>query len=271
MSEPLPLNGKVAVVTGASRGVGKGVALGLGEAGATVYVTGRSLEAGDDPRGSLSGTADEIAELGGVGIAARCDHDDDADVERVFARVRAEQGRLDVLVNNVMATPQRADLPPGALSQWDLHPFWEMPLSVWDTYHRVGLRSHYIASVFAAPQLIESRGLIVCISAPGSRRYNLNVAYGVGKAAIEKLVTDMAEELRPHGVASVALWPGFVRTEDVLGQRDVYPDLSRTVSQVFPGRAIAALAADPAVIEKTGETLRAADLAEEYGFVDEAD
>ena len=272
MPEPLPLSGKVAVVTGASRGVGKGVALGLGEAGATVYVTGRSLEAGDDPRGSLAGTADAIDELGGVGIAARCDHDDDSDVERVFARVRDEQGRLDVLVNNVMSTPQRAELPPGALSQWDLHPFWEMPLSVWDTYHRVGLRSHYIASVFAAPLLIDSGGgLIACISAPGSRRYNLNVAYGVGKAGVEKLVADMAEELRPHDVASVALWPGFVRTEDVLGQRDVYPDLSTTVSQIFPGRAIAALAADPAVIEKTGETLKAADLAEEYGFVDEAD
>jgi dehydrogenase/reductase SDR family protein 1 len=271
MSGSPQLGGKVAVVTGASRGVGKGVALGLGEAGATVYVTGRSLGKGDDPRGSLERTAEEIAELGGVGIAARCDHDDDSDVERVFDRVRAEQGRLDVLVNNVMSTPQRRDLPPGARSQWDLHPFWEMPLSVWDAYHRVGLRSHYVASVFAAPQLIESGGgLIVCISAPGSGRYNLNVAYGVGKAGVEKLASDMAEELQPHGVASVSLWPGFVRTEDVLEQRDVYPDLSRTVSQIFPGRAIAALAADPAVIEKTGRTLKAADLGDEYGFVDKA-
>ena len=270
MIEPLPLAGKVAVVTGASRGVGKGVALGLGEAGATVYVTGRSLGMGDDPRGSLTQTADEIAALGGRGFAARCDHDDDSDVGRVFERVRTEQGRLDVLVNNVMATPQRADLPPGARSQWDLHPFWEMPLTVWDAYHRVGLRSHYVASVFAAPLLIEGGGgLIVCISAPGSQRYNLNVAYGVGKAAVEKLARDMAEELRPHGVASVALWPGFIRTEDVLGQPDVYPDLSKAVSQIFPGRAIAALAADPTVIEKTGETLKAADLAGEYGFADD--
>lgn len=269
MAEVPTLRGRVAVVTGASRGVGKGVALGLGEAGATVYVTGRTLEASDDPRGSLTRTVDEIAALGGVGLAVRCDHADDAQVEAVFRRVRAEQGRLDVLVNNVMSTPQRAELPPGALSQWDLHPFWEMPIWVWDAYHQVGLRSHYVASVFAAPLLIESGGgLIVCISAPGSRRYVQNVAYGVGKAGIEKLAVDMAEELRPHNVASVSLWPGFIRTEDVLGQPDVYPDLSATVSQRFPGRAVAALAADPMVIDKTGQTLKASDLAAEYGFDD---
>jgi dehydrogenase/reductase SDR family protein 1 len=212
---------------------------------------------------------DEVAALGGSGVAARCDHTDDAQVEAVFERVRAEQGRLDVLVNNVMATPQRDELPSGALSQWDLHPFWEMPLSVWDAFHQVGLRSHYVASVFAVPLLIENGGgLIVCISAPGSRRYVQNVAYGVGKAGVEKLAADMAEELRPHNVASVSLWPGFTRTEDVLEQPDVYPDLSGTVSQLFPGRAVAALAADPAVMEKTGQTLRASELSTEYGFND---
>ena len=265
----LPLRGRVAVVTGASRGVGKGVALGLGEAGATVYVTGRSLDVGADARGSLTQTVDEIAELGGSGIAAQCDHTDDAQVKAVFDRVRADQGRLDVLVNNVMSTPQRAELPPGALSQWDLHPFWEMPLSVWDVFHRVGLRSHYVASVFAAPLMIETGGgLIVSVSSPGSRRYVNNVAYGVGKAGVEKLAADMAEELRIHDVASVSLWPGFIRTEDVLGQPDVYPDLSASVSQLFPGRAVAALAADPAVMEKTGQTLKASDLSAEYGFTD---
>ena len=263
------LAGRVAVVTGASRGVGKGIALGLGEAGATVYVTGRSLDTGDDPRGSLRETAGEVDALGGIGVAVRCDHADDAQVEAVFDRVRTEQGRLDVLVNNVMSTPQRGELPAGALSQWDLHPFWEMPLSVWDAFHRVGLRSHYVASVFAAPLLIETGGgLIVCISAPGSRRYVHNVAYGVGKAGVEKLASDMAEELRAHGVASVSLWPGFIRTEDVLDQPDVYPDLSSTVSQVFPGRAVAALAADPTVLERSGQTLKASELAAEYGFID---
>ena len=263
------LVGRVAVVTGASRGVGKGIALGLGEAGATVYVTGRSLHRSDDPRGSLNQTVDEIAGLGGVGVAVQCDHADDGQVEAVFDRVRTEQGRLDVLVNNVMSTPQRAELPAGALSQWDLHPFWEMPISFWDAFHMVGLRSHYVASVFAAPLMIEGGGgLIVCISAPGSMRYVQNVAYGVGKAGVEKLAADMAEELRPYHVASVTLWPGFTRTEDVLAQRDVYRDLSATVSQLFPGRAVAALAADPAVMEKSGQRLKASELAIEYGFTD---
>jgi dehydrogenase/reductase SDR family protein 1 len=248
--------------------VGKGIALGLGEAGATVYVTGRS-GASPDPRGSLSRTVDEISALGGVGVAVGCDHLDDAQVEAVFARVRSEQGRLDLLVNNVMSTPQRRELPAGASSQWDLHPFWEMPLWVWDAFHLVGLRSHYVASVYAAPLLIENGGgLIVSVSAPGSRRYVQNVAYGVGKAGVEKLAADMAEELRPHGVASVSLWPGFVRTEDVLAQPDVYPDLGSSVSPLFPGRAVAALASDPRVIARTGQTLRASELASDYDFTD---
>jgi dehydrogenase/reductase SDR family protein 1 len=263
------LTGRVAVVTGASRGIGKGVALGLGEAGATVYLTGRSLTGADDSRGSLEQTAAEVAERGGVGIPARCDHADDGQVEAVFRRVQAEHGRLDVLVNNVMSTPQRRELPPGALSQWDLHPFWEVPVSFWDAFHVVGLRSHYVASAFAAPLLIANGGgLVVSISAPGAERYVGNIPYGVGKAGIEKLSADMAEELRPFGVASVTLWPGFTRTEDVLAQPDVYPDLSATVSQPFAGRAVAALAADPAVMAKTGRRLRAADLAAEYGFAD---
>ena len=263
------LAGRVAVVTGASRGVGKGVALGLGEAGATVYVTGRSLEGSEDRRGSLSRTVEEIDSLGGHGVAVQCDHAIDGQVEAVLDRVRAEHGRLDVLVNNVMSTPQRAELPAGARSQWDLHPFWEVPIAFWDTFHIVGLRSHYVASAFAAPLLIESGGgLIVCISAPGSSRYVGNIAYGVGKAGVEKLVADMAEELRPHNVTSVSLWPGFIRTEDVLAQPDVYPDLSSTHSQLFPGRAVAALANDPNLLAKTGTTLKAIELAHEYGFTD---
>jgi dehydrogenase/reductase SDR family protein 1 len=263
------LDGRVAVVTGASRGVGKGIALGLGEAGATVYVTGRSLESADDPRGSLSRTVQEIGTLGGVGVAVRCDHTDDRQVKAVFDQIRAEQGRLHVLVNSAMSTPQRSDLPAGVHSFWDLNPFWEVPVSFWDPFHTVGLRSHYVASAYAAPLMIESGGgLIVCISAPGAIRYVGNIAYGVGKAGIEKLVADMAEELRPHHVASVSLWPGFIRTEDVLAQPDVYPDLSATWSQLFPGRAVAALASDPEVMAKTGMRLKSSDLAGEYGFSD---
>jgi dehydrogenase/reductase SDR family protein 1 len=266
------LDGKVAVVTGASRGVGKGIALGLGEAGATVYVTGRSLDSSDDARGSLKKTVQEINAVGGTGVAARCDHANDAQVKAVFDRVRAEQGRLDILVNNAMSTPQPAELPAGVPTFWELHPFWEMPVSLWDSFHTVGLRSHYVASAFAAPLMIQTgNSLIVCISSPGAIRYAENIAYGVGKAGIEKLVADMAVELRPHSVAAVSVWPGFTRTEDVLANPDYYSDLSRSVSQLFNGRAVAALAADPRVMEKTGTHVLVKDLAAEYGIKDLAE
>jgi len=263
------LRGKIALVTGASRGVGKGIALGLAEAGATVWVTGRSAEPGDDPRGSLARTVAEIDLLGGHGVAAPCDHADDAQVERVFARVRAAHGRLDLLVNNVMSTPQRKDLPPGKRSQWELHPFWEMPLALWDAYLDVGLRSHYVASALATPLLIAGGGgLILHVSAPGVVRYVRNIPYGVGKAGLEKLSADMAVELAPFGIASVTLWPGFIRTEDVMLSRDVYPDLSQTSSPLYPGRAVAALAAAPDAMRRTGTCLKIGDLAQEFGIVD---
>jgi len=263
------LDGKVAVVTGASRGVGKGIALGLGEAGATVYVTGRSLESSDDPRGSLIQTAQEIDALGGKGVAVRCDHADDAQVKAVFDLVRAEHGRLDILVNNVMSTPQRSELPPGVSSFWELRPFWEVPVKFWDSFNNVGLRSHYVASAFAAPLMIETGGaLIVCISSGGAVQYVGNVAYGVGKAGVEKLVADMAAELRSHNVASISMWPGFTRTEDVVDDPKRYPDISRSAAPILNGRAVAALAADPKVIEKTGTHVTVKDLAAEYGFSD---
>jgi dehydrogenase/reductase SDR family protein 1 len=266
------LDGKVAVVTGASRGVGKGIALGLGEAGATVYVTGRSLDSSDDHRGSLKQTAQEIDKLGGKGVAARCDHAVDEQVKAVFDRVRAEQGRLDILVNNVMSTPQRSELPPGVSSFWALHPFWEMPVKLWDSFHTVGLRSHYVASAFAAPLMIETGGgLIVCISSGGANQYVGNVAYGVGKAGVEKLVADMAVELHPHNVASISVWPGFTRTEDVVADPKRYPNISRSEAPVYTGRAVAALAADLKVMEKTGTHVTVKDLAAEYGFSDSPD
>ena len=263
------LAGKVAVVTGASRGVGKGIALGLGEGGATVYVTGRSLDSSDDHRGSLTQTAQEIDRLGGKGIAARCDHAVDEQVKAVFDRVRSEQGRLDLLVNNVMSTPQRSELPPGLSTFWELQPFWAMPVKFWDSFNNVGLRSHYVASAFAAPLMIETGGgLIVCISSGGAIQYSGNVAYGVGKAALDKLAADMAVELRPHKVASISLWPGFTRTEDVVGDPEHYPDISRGVAPIYNGRAVAALAMDPQVMERTGKHVTVKELAAEHGFSD---
>ena len=264
------LRGRVCVVTGASRGIGKGIALALGAAGATVYVTGRSLQPADDPRGSLTRTVEKITASGGIGISAQCDHSIDSEVQAVIGRIGEEQGRLDLLVNNAMSTPQQSELPPGAQSFWDLHPFWEVPLIFWDAFHNVGLRSHYVASVYAAPLLIATGGsLIVNVSSVGASRYVDNVAYGVGKAAVDRLASDMAEELRPHNVASVALWPGFTRTEDVLAQIESFPDLAGSTSPLFNGRAVVGLAADPHVMVKSGQRFRVSDLAAEYGFRDE--
>src|SRR5438045_8545830 len=154
----LPLAGKVAVVTGASRGVGKGIARGLGEAGATVYVTGRTVEEGVAPwPGTIGATAEAVSALGGRGVAVRCDHHDDAAFAALFARVQAEQGRLNVLVNNVYSLPG-LETPGGV-------PFWELPLEVWDHIHTVGLRAHFVASRCAAPLMVaQQRGLIVNVS-----------------------------------------------------------------------------------------------------------
>jgi dehydrogenase/reductase SDR family protein 1 len=258
------LRGSVAVVTGASRGIGRGIALGLGEAGATVYVTGRTVE--DDGAawpGSISGTASEVTRLGGHGIGVRCDHRSDVEVEAIFQRIRAEQGRLDLLVNNATSFGDSATgYPPEDV------PFWELPIELWDQMHVVGLRSHYVASRFAVPLLIETGGgLIVSVSSAGAAQYVFGVAYGAAKAAVDKLTADMAHELRPHKVAVVSVWPRFTRTEKyqaLLGA----DELSRASSPLFTGRAVAALAVDPKVMDKTGRALPIADLAEEYGFID---
>jgi dehydrogenase/reductase SDR family protein 1 len=259
MSAALPLAGQVVLVTGASRGVGKGIAVGLGEAGATVYVTGRTQSPGRLP-GTIDATADEVSAAGGRGIALRCDHGDDADVERLFARVLAEAGRLDVLVNNAFC------IPDGELFQ----PFWQAPLGFWDDMHRVGLRSHYVAAVHAARHMVEAkRGLIVNVSSFGAKLYAVNVAYGVGKAGVDRMARDMARELRPHGVTAVALWPGVVRTERLEIEAGRFPfDQANSESPVFSGRAVAALAADEQRLKRSGQSLVVAELAAEYGFDD---
>lgn len=247
----------MALVTGATRGIGKGVALVLGAAGWTVVFTGRT-ETGEL---SLDTTARAIRERGGEPVPIVCDHADDASVEMVFARIRDEHARLDLLVNNVFAIP-KGDF-------WS-EPFWKLPIELWDQMHRIGLRSHYVASWHAAPLLIESgRGLIVNISSFAGRTYQLNVAYGVGKAGVDRLAHDMAHELRPHGVAAVSLWPGVVRTEWILEHRHALPfplDVSETPE--FTGRAVLALASDDGVMAKTGERWIVAELADEYGFTD---
>ncbi|MDH5238057.1 MAG: SDR family NAD(P)-dependent oxidoreductase, partial [Acidimicrobiia bacterium] len=203
-----PLTGQVAIVTGASRGIGKGCALELAAAGATVYLTGRSRREDDHPLpGTVTATADEIERLGGEAVAVALDHRDDAAVEALFAQVVAEQGRLDVLVNNAFIVCDELT---------SRRPFWQVPLSNWDDMIDVGTRSAYVASVFAARIMTTAgRGLIANISSSGAQEYAWHVAYGVGKCALDRITRDTAHELAPHGVSVVSLWPGFVRTERI--------------------------------------------------------
>lgn len=259
------LAGRVALVTGSSRGIGKGIALALGALGATVYVTGRSVREGRAAwPGTVGATAREIDRLGGTGVAVPCDHGDDAAVARLFEQVRAEQGRLDVLVNNVYAVPG-LETPNGI-------PFWELPVEVWDSIHRVGLRSHYVASRFAAPLMLAQRsGLIVNVSSMGGAHYLFNTPYGVGKAAVERLAADLAHELRPFGIAALAIRPAAVHTERTLanppsGDTSLMP--AERQSTAFVGQAVAALAADSRIMAKSGMVLTVADIAREYGFMD---
>jgi len=271
-----PLASRVAVVTGASRGIGKGIALELGAAGATVYVTGRTVEAGQHPLpGTVGETAAEVSALGGTGVAVACDHHDDAAVEALFERVASEAGGLDVLVNNVYSSFDFA--------QYLGKPFWELPLDAWDEVIDIGARSHYVAARFGVP-LMFSRGcgLVVNVTSSGAVQYAHTVTYGVGKAAVDKMTADMAHELADRGVAVVSVWPGLVRTELVeLGARRTDDgravldlpgegtfDLADAESPRFAGRAVVALATDPDVMARSGRAFAVGQLADEYDFTD---
>ncbi len=260
------LAGRVAIVTGGSRGIGKGCALELGARGATVYVTGRSATEADHPLpGTVGATAAEVTALGGVGVGIACDHRDDVAVEELFTRVSNEHGRVDVLVNNAFL------IPPELTSR---RPFWQVPISNWDDMLDVGTRSAYVASVHAARLMVTAkRGVIVNISSSGAQEYAWHVAYGVGKCALDRLTADTAHELQPFGVAAVSVWPGFVRTEriDIAVAHNMLPaglDVSAAESPRFTGRAVAALAADADVLRWTGLAVSANELALDYGFRD---
>lgn len=259
MRQSGPLAGKVALVTGASRGVGKGCALELAAAGATVYVTGRTDEEGSGPRpGSLATTVGEIVDSGGHAVAIRCDHASDGDVSRLFSRLLSDEGRIDVLVNNAFAAPERID--PSV-------PFWETPITDWDTMIDVGTRSAYVCTHHAARTMVAAgRGLIVNVSSAGAVRFFHHLVYGIGKAALDRFTRDAARPLAAHQVAIVSVWPFLVRTETVMGLPWV--DLSQTESARFCGRAVVALASDPAVLRWTGRALTTRHLADDYGFCD---
>lgn len=279
-----PLQGRVAIVTGASRGAGRGIAVELGAAGATVYVTGRSTRATPAPTygsilahsqlaelpGDIDTTAEEVRRRGGNAIAVRCDHTVDEQVAALFARVQRDEGRLDLLVNNAWGGHESFD---GVFEA----PFWQHPLSHWDAMFDRGVRNHLLAGRHAAPIMVaQGRGLIVGTTFWDRDRYlRGNLFYDLAKAAINRLAFAMAEELRPHGVASLALSPGWMRTEFVLAGHHTdeahwheRPALARTESPRYLGRAVAALAADPAVMQRSGAVHRVADLARAYGFTD---
>ena len=262
-----PLTGKVALVTGASRGVGRGIALALGEAGATVCLTGRTLQTGDASvplPGTLKETAAEVTRLGGKGVPYRCDHREDAQVKAVFDEMSKAHGKIDILVNNAWAGYEHLHR-----DEYRTGPFWEHPIELWDAMHTVGLRSGFVASALAAPSMVRQKdGLIVNISYYSTSYAASGTAtYRVVKLATYKLSVELAKDLKPFGVACVSLFPGHVRTEGVL--RGIPEDkLPYTESPLYAGRAVAALAADARKIKKTGRVLLTGELAGEYGFVD---
>jgi NAD(P)-dependent dehydrogenase (short-subunit alcohol dehydrogenase family) len=263
------LDGRVALVTGASKNIGKGMALEVAAAGATTYITARTLNDTPDAIGSLRRTVAEIEAAGGNAIALACDHTDDAQVEAVFERIRSDHGRLDLLVN--VASPDFSEMV-GV-------PFWEIPFRHITACLTIGPRSDYVTTALAARMMVpQGSGLIINISSHGATQHLLSVPYGVGKGAIDKLTRDTAAELRAHGVAVVSLWPGLVLTEGLLAHTEVAADGTRTLHGLdigfgetpkFNGKAIVALASDPQNLDKSGGSYWSSRLAREYGFAED--
>ena len=262
------LTGKVAVVTGASRGIGKGIALALAAEGATVYVTGRTVTQGSYPLpGTVGETAEQCTSRGGKGIAVAVDHADDAQVAALFEQVKREQGRLDLLVNNAFALPEDLTEP---------EPFWEKPLSNLDMFE-VGVRSNFVAAWHAARIMAPQKsGLIVAISGYVGVTYTYGVVFGTCKSAVDRMARDMAVELQPHGVASLSLWQGLTFTERANRNIAANPAMQASIvtnpligcSPEHPGRVIAALAADPEIMKRSGGTFITAEVAQDYGITD---
>jgi NAD(P)-dependent dehydrogenase (short-subunit alcohol dehydrogenase family) len=269
------LSGAIALVTGSSRGAGRAIAIELGAAGATVYVSGRSVDGGpttDGVPGTIDETAREVSARGGRGIAVRCDHTVDADVESLFARIRGDHQRLDLLVNNVWGGYEDSQCRP--LPR--LH-FWEQSLHQWDGMFNAGVRAHLTAARLGVPLMLPQRhGLIVSTTADLDRLpYLKNIFYDLSKNAIQRLVRAMAEELREQNIAAVALAPGFMRTERIVEAFRRAGALQALdgpggpkETPAYLGRAVVALASDERVLDKSGQLLEVGALAREYGFTD---
>lgn len=263
------LKGKVALVTGGSRGAGRGIAIELGKAGATVYVTGRSVRGKSTLNypGTIDDTVEQIEALGGTAHAVRCDHTKDAEVEALIQRIRQEQGQLDILVNNVWGGH---DLP---LEQ---KPFWELPIGYWDTMFAGGVRAQLVTNHFAVPLMREKQsGLIVHTSFWDQDKYTGMFYYDLAKNALNRMAYGLSIELMQDNIAVVAVSPGWMRTELVLAHFHTdeehwheVKELERTETPFYVGRAVCALSGDPEVMKKSGLVLQVGQLAEEYGFTD---
>jgi NAD(P)-dependent dehydrogenase (short-subunit alcohol dehydrogenase family) len=259
------LDNVVAVVTGASRGLGLGIARALGAKGATVYLTGRA-SGSTAGANALKEAAEEVTAAGGSGIAIFCDHSNDEDVEKAFAQIAKESGRVDILVNNAAAVYQEDLVMPGS--------FWEKPLRLADMI-TVGERSNYVASYYAAPLMLENqRGLIVNVSFYGAVSYFHGAAYGAAKAGTDKMARDMAVDLKPHNIACVSIWPGFILTEELkaIPVEMLPPDLAQNLPNFetpeFTGLVIARLYNDPKRMEQSGKILIGAEMGLQYGIKD---
>ncbi len=270
-----PLTGKVAVVAGATRGAGRGIACMLGEQGATVYCTGRSvrgqLASGSNRPETIDETAQMVNAYGGVGIAVRVDHSVPSQVEALFERVRAEQGKLDILVNDIWGGE--------TLTEWH-KPFWELSLEKGFTLLERAIHTHIITSRYGVPMLVErGQGVVIEITDGDTLAYRGNLFYDLVKTSVMRLAYGMAQELRAHNVAAVAVTPGFLRSEEMLEHFGVTeanwqegaakdPFFIASETPYFVGRAIAALVADPNLMAKSGQALSSWGLSDDYHFAD---
>jgi len=259
------LSPRVILVTGASRGAGKGIAQAFGRLGDIVYITGRSQKEGDAPLpGTVFATANAITRMGGVGVPVVCDHSDDAQVKQLFQLIMEERGQLDILVNN--ATALHDDLVmPG--------PFWEKSLDLVDILN-VGLRSSYVASYYAAGIMAQQKsGLIVNTSSPGAACYMHGPAYGAQKAGSDKMIWDMAQDLKPFNVGCASIWMGVLKTERLDAVMAADPEKYAAFFQMaespeFTGRVIDALYRDENLLDKTGRAFIGAEIGMELGVCD---